>query len=71
MVTGAMALPMITLMKGHGLQHLLAVLLPCGLLQIGAAYFKFGAMLAPTGWSARYSSARRASSSMPSTSRRR
>ncbi|AJE22822.1 SulP family inorganic anion transporter [Azotobacter chroococcum] len=43
--TGAMALLMITLVKEHGLQYLLAASLLCGLLQIGAGYLKLGSLM--------------------------
>src|SRR5690606_30931652 len=36
--TGAMALLMVTLVREHGLQYLLAATLLCGVLQIGAGY---------------------------------
>ncbi len=38
--TGAMALLMVSLVKEHGLQYLLAATLLCGLLQIVAGYLK-------------------------------
>ncbi|WP_349615767.1 SulP family inorganic anion transporter [Azotobacter salinestris] len=43
--TGAMALLMITLVREHGLQYLLAASLLCGLLQIGAGYLKLGSLM--------------------------
>ncbi len=43
--TGAMALLMVTLVKVHGLQYLLAATLLCGLLQILAGYLKLGALM--------------------------
>ncbi|GAB3471911.1 SulP family inorganic anion transporter [Azotobacter salinestris] len=43
--TGAMALLMITLVKEHGLQYLLAASLLCGLLQIGAGYLRLGSLM--------------------------
>ncbi|CAE6889245.1 MULTISPECIES: SulP family inorganic anion transporter [Pseudomonas] len=43
--TGAMALLMVTLVKDHGLQYLLAASLLCGLLQIGAGYLKLGSLM--------------------------
>ncbi|MBQ1783627.1 MAG: SulP family inorganic anion transporter [Gammaproteobacteria bacterium] len=43
--TGAMALLMLTLVKEHGLQYLLAATLLCGLLQIGAGYLKLGSLM--------------------------
>ena len=43
--TGAMALLMVSLVKEHGLQYLLAATLLCGLLQIIAGYFKLGSLM--------------------------
>ncbi|CAM3764315.1 SulP family inorganic anion transporter [Ectopseudomonas alcaliphila] len=43
--TGAMALLMVTLVKEHGLQYLLAATLLCGVLQIIAGYLKLGALM--------------------------
>ncbi|WP_288363361.1 SulP family inorganic anion transporter [uncultured Spongiibacter sp.] len=43
--TGAMALLMVTLVKEHGLQYLLAATLLCGLLQIIAGYLKLGQLM--------------------------
>ncbi|ELV07417.1 Putative sulfate transporter ybaR [Wohlfahrtiimonas chitiniclastica SH04] len=43
--TGAMALLMITLVKSHGLDYLLAATLLTGVLQILAGYFKLGALM--------------------------
>ena len=43
--TGAMALRMVTLVKEHGLQYLLAATLLCGVLQIGAGYLKLGSLM--------------------------
>jgi len=43
--TGAMALLMVTLVKEHGLQYLLAATLLCGLLQIGAGYLRLGSLM--------------------------
>ena len=43
--TGAMALLMVTLVKDHGLQYLLAATLLCGALQIGAGYLKLGSLM--------------------------
>ncbi len=43
--TGAMALLMVTLVKEHGLQYLLAATLLCGVLQIGAGYLKLGSLM--------------------------
>ena len=43
--TGAMALLMVTLVKEHGLQYLLAATLLTGLLQIMAGYFKLGSLM--------------------------
>lgn len=43
--TGAMALLMVTLVKDHGLQYLLAATLLTGVLQIGAGYFKLGSLM--------------------------
>lgn len=43
--TGAMALLMVTLVKNHGLEYLLAATLLCGALQIGAGYLKLGSLM--------------------------
>ncbi|MCU7367608.1 SulP family inorganic anion transporter [Pantoea stewartii] len=43
--TGAMALLMITLVKDHGLQYLLAATVLTGLLQLIAGYLKLGALM--------------------------
>ncbi len=43
--TGAMALLMVTLVKEHGLQYLLAATLLTGLIQIFAGYFKLGSLM--------------------------
>ncbi|MGH8075379.1 MAG: SulP family inorganic anion transporter [Lysobacter sp.] len=43
--TGAMALLMVTLVKDHGLQYLLAATLLTGMLQIVAGAFKLGALM--------------------------
>lgn len=43
--TGAMALVMVTLVKGHGLQYLLAATLLCDVLQIGAGLLKLGLLM--------------------------
>jgi len=43
--TGAMALLMITLVRDHGLEYLLAATLLTGLLQIGAGYLKLGSLM--------------------------
>ncbi len=43
--TGAMALLMVTLVKEHGLQYLLAATLLTGLLQIISGYFKLGSLM--------------------------
>ncbi len=43
--TGAMALLMVTLVKEHGLEYLLAATLLTGVLQIGAGYFKLGDLM--------------------------
>jgi SulP family sulfate permease len=43
--TGAMALLMITLVKAHGLQYLLAATLLTGILQIIAGYLKLGSLM--------------------------
>ena len=43
--TGAMALLMITLVREHGLQYLLAATVLCGLLQIVAGVFKLGGLM--------------------------
>ena len=43
--TGAMALVMVTLVREHGLQYLLAATILTGLLQIGAGYLKLGGLM--------------------------
>ncbi|WP_333715586.1 SulP family inorganic anion transporter [Pantoea eucrina] len=43
--TGAMALLMITLVKDHGLQYLLAASVLTGLLQLAAGYLKLGSLM--------------------------
>lgn len=43
--TGAMALLMVTLVKSHGLQYLLAATLLCGVLQIMAGYLQLGSLM--------------------------
>ncbi|ADR33559.1 sulphate transporter [Sulfuricurvum kujiense DSM 16994] len=43
--TGAMALLMVTLVKEHGLQYLMAATLLTGMLQILAGYFKLGSLM--------------------------
>src|SRR5690606_4389546 len=43
--TGAMALLMVTLVKEHGLEYLLAATLLCGVLQIIAGYLKLGSLM--------------------------
>ncbi|MEE4245705.1 MAG: SulP family inorganic anion transporter [Kangiellaceae bacterium] len=43
--TGAMALLMVTLVKQHGLQYLLAATLLTGVLQIAAGYLKLGSLM--------------------------
>ncbi|YCH23594.1 SulP family inorganic anion transporter [Pseudomonas sp. D1-3] len=43
--TGAMALLMVTLVKEHGLQYLLAATLLCGVLQISAGYLRLGSLM--------------------------
>ena len=43
--TGAMALVMVTLVKEHGLQYLLAATLLTGVLQIGAGYLRLGSLI--------------------------
>jgi len=43
--TGAMALLMVTLVKDHGLQYLLAATLLTGMLQIVAGYLKLGSLM--------------------------
>ena len=43
--TGAMALLMVTLVKDHGLQYLLAASLLCGVIQIAAGYLKLGGLM--------------------------
>jgi SulP family sulfate permease len=43
--TGAMALLMVTLVKGHGLEYLLAATLLTGVLQIVAGYLQLGSLM--------------------------
>lgn len=43
--TGAMALLMVTLVKEHGLEYLLAASLLCGVFQIFAGYLKLGTLM--------------------------
>lgn len=43
--TGAMALLMVSLVKSHGLEYLLAATLLCGVLQIGAGYLRLGGLM--------------------------
>ncbi|MDP1629823.1 MAG: SulP family inorganic anion transporter [Caulobacter sp.] len=43
--TGAMALVMVTLVREHGLQYLLAATILTGVLQIAAGYLKLGALM--------------------------
>ena len=43
--TGAMALLMVTLVKDHGLQHLLAASVMTGILQLLAGYLKPGSLM--------------------------
>ncbi|MUH94516.1 SulP family inorganic anion transporter [Pseudomonas aeruginosa] len=43
--TGAMALLMVTLVKNHGLEYLLAATLLTGVLQIAAGYLKLGSLM--------------------------
>tara|TARA_R110002072_G_scaffold33473_2_gene101271 strand:- start:5992 stop:7479 length:1488 start_codon:yes stop_codon:yes gene_type:complete len=43
--TGAMALLMVTLVKTHGLEYLLAATLLCGVLQITAGYLQLGSLM--------------------------
>ncbi|HCL76323.1 MAG TPA: sodium-independent anion transporter, partial [Pseudomonas sp.] len=43
--TGAMALLMVTLVREHGLQYLLAATLLCGVLQIAAGYLRLGSLM--------------------------
>ncbi|RHW23072.1 SulP family inorganic anion transporter [Pseudomonas jilinensis] len=43
--TGAMALLMVTLVREHGLEYLLAATVLCGVLQIGAGYLKLGSLM--------------------------
>ena len=43
--TGAMALLMVTLVREHGLEYLLAATILCGFLQIGAGYLKLGSLM--------------------------
>lgn len=43
--TGAMALLMVTLVKEHGLQYLLAATVLTGVLQLGAGYLRLGSLM--------------------------
>ncbi|OXS15538.1 sodium-independent anion transporter [Zobellella denitrificans] len=43
--TGAMALLMVTLVKNHGLEYLLAATLLCGVLQVVAGYLRLGELM--------------------------
>lgn len=43
--TGAMAILMVTLVKNHGLEYLLAATLLCGVLQIVAGFLKLGSLM--------------------------
>jgi sulfate permease, SulP family len=43
--TGAMALLMVTLVKDHGLQYLMAATMLTGVLQIGAGYLQLGSLM--------------------------
>jgi SulP family sulfate permease len=43
--TGAMALLMVTLVRDHGLEYLLAATLLTGVIQIGAGYLKLGSLM--------------------------
>jgi SulP family sulfate permease len=43
--TGAMALLMVTLVKNHGLEYLLAATLLTGVLQLGAGYLRLGSLM--------------------------
>lgn len=43
--TGAMALLMVTLVRDHGLEYLLAATLLTGVLQIGAGYLRLGSLM--------------------------
>ncbi|MAG64774.1 MAG: sodium-independent anion transporter [Pseudomonadales bacterium] len=43
--TGAMALLMVTLVREHGLQYLLAASMLCGVLQIAAGYLRLGSLM--------------------------
>lgn len=43
--TGAMALLMVTLVRDHGLEYLLAATILCGVLQIAAGYLKLGSLM--------------------------
>ena len=43
--TGAMAILMVTLVKNHGLEYLLAATLLCGALQIVAGYLQLGSLM--------------------------
>ncbi|HDZ56702.1 MAG TPA: SulP family inorganic anion transporter [Pseudomonas xinjiangensis] len=43
--TGAMALLMVTLVREHGLEYLLAATILCGVLQIAAGYLRLGSLM--------------------------
>ncbi|QJD60826.1 SulP family inorganic anion transporter [Pseudomonas sp. gcc21] len=43
--TGAMALLMVTLVREHGLEYLLAATILCGVLQIAAGFLKLGSLM--------------------------
>ncbi|WP_442909217.1 SulP family inorganic anion transporter [Halopseudomonas sp.] len=43
--TGAMALLMVTLVRDHGLEYLLAASVLCGVLQIAAGYLRLGSLM--------------------------
>ncbi|MEH6565050.1 MAG: SulP family inorganic anion transporter [Halopseudomonas sp.] len=43
--TGAMALLMVTLVREHGLEYLLAASILCGVLQIAAGYLRLGSLM--------------------------
>lgn len=43
--TGAMALLMVTLVRDHGLEYLLAASILCGVLQVGAGYLRLGSLM--------------------------
>ncbi|QIB53338.1 MULTISPECIES: SulP family inorganic anion transporter [Pseudomonas] len=43
--TGAMALLMVTLVRDHGLEYLLAATMLCGVLQIAAGFLKLGSLM--------------------------